>query len=138
MLRSFHKLLCDKLGVMLPENIKNKYGNKYDGDASTDSNRFAESNLNIPLLTHPSDTLSLASFGPAYPSDELQAALAQIPLIPPDMGHPEEGSGTPPWILRFLWSLIVRKPTLKETSIEVNSNEKNESTAISQFERSGK
>ncbi|CAH8435934.1 unnamed protein product [Heterobilharzia americana] len=135
MLRSFHKLLCDKLGVMLPENDRKNSGYKSDSDSSRDSG-FAESNMNSPLLTHPSDTLSLASFGTSFPSDELQAALAQLPLVPPEMGHPEEGSGTPPWILKFVWNIIIHKQQLNDSTTE--TNEKNESTSATQFDRSGK
>ncbi|TNN17701.1 Ryanodine receptor isoform 2 [Schistosoma japonicum] len=135
MLRHFHKLLCDKLGVMLPENGENNLENKSDSNSSTDS-RFDELRLHAPTLTHPSDTLSLASFGASYPSDELQAALAHLPLVPPDMGHPEEGSGTPPWILKFLWNMIIRKPSGNDSTVEVN--EKNEHTSVTQFYRSGK
>ncbi|CAI2723066.1 unnamed protein product [Schistosoma spindalis] len=135
MLRSFHKLLCNKLGVMLPENNENNSGNKSDSDKSAESG-FDESHLHSPLLTHPSDTLSLASFGPSYPSDELQTALAHLPLVPPDMGHPEEGSGTPPWILKLLWNIIIRNPLTNDSTIEVN--EKNEQTSVTQFYHSGR
>lgn len=109
MLRRFHKLLCDTLGVMKPDDTVNDETNQLSDDSLLDSAAYS-SRLNYYSVTHAPDNLSLVSFGQnCYPPDELQTALVRLPMVPPDMGNPEEGSGVPPRILTFMWDLLARR-----------------------------
>lgn len=83
----------------------------------TDSG-YSDSNGFSYKVTHAPDNLSLVSFAQVYPPDDLQAALAQLPQVPPGMGNPEEGSGIPPWILQSLWKLITRRSKDEPTPVE--------------------
>lgn len=109
-LRQFHKFLSDKLGVMKPD-LK-----EIDFEGPTDANLGEDGGLSNAWIqslsiTHPSsvETLSMASFSMAFPPDELQMALTNLSLIPPEIGNPEEGSGKPPRLFKYLWTLITRQ-----------------------------
>ncbi|CAH8503543.1 unnamed protein product [Dicrocoelium dendriticum] len=116
MLRNFHKLLTDKFGVMRP-NADEADTSEQIGRGSVIDNEPGEP-ARVVTVTKAPDNLSLVSFSQVYPPDDLQTALSRLPLIPPDMGYPEEGSGVLPWLLREAWNLATRKRTEIVTSEE--------------------
>ncbi|KAF6780008.1 hypothetical protein AHF37_01425 [Paragonimus kellicotti] len=117
LLRRFHQHLTDKLGVMKPESEDEPGINERGGVSSMADHAFGE-NDHVYSITHAPDNLSLVSFGQVYPPDDLQTALARLPLVPPGMGNPEEGSGVPPWILKAAWDLLFRRRGPKDTAAE--------------------
>ncbi|KAF7261042.1 hypothetical protein EG68_01789 [Paragonimus skrjabini miyazakii] len=117
LLRRFHQHLTDKLGVMKPESEEDPGINERGGINSMADHAFGESD-HVYSITHAPDNLSLVSFGQVYPPDDLQTALARLPLVPPGMGNPEEGSGFPPWILKAAWDLLFHRRRPKDTAAE--------------------
>ncbi|TGZ67043.1 hypothetical protein CRM22_004998 [Opisthorchis felineus] len=116
LLRRFHKHLTDKLGVLRPGS-EGADTSEHGGSESMIDSGYGENTRVFPV-THAPDNLSLVSFGQVYPPDDLQTALSRLPLVPPDMGNPEEGSGVPPWILQAAWNLIIKKRGYSPTEAE--------------------
>ncbi|OON18428.1 hypothetical protein X801_05717, partial [Opisthorchis viverrini] len=116
LLRRFHKHLTDKLGVLRPGSEGADAG-EHGGSESMIDSGYGDNSRVFPV-THAPDNLSLVSFGQVYPPDDLQTALSRLPLVPPDMGNPEEGSGVPPWILQAAWNLIMKKRGYSPTEDE--------------------
>ncbi|KAF6780010.1 hypothetical protein AHF37_01427 [Paragonimus kellicotti] len=102
---------------MKPESEDEPGINERGGVSSMADHAFGE-NDHVYSITHAPDNLSLVSFGQVYPPDDLQTALARLPLVPPGMGNPEEGSGVPPWILKAAWDLLFRRRGPKDTAAE--------------------
>ncbi|KAA3679890.1 ryanodine receptor 2 [Paragonimus westermani] len=117
LLRRFHQHLTDKLGVMKPESEEEPEINERGGVSSMADHTFGEID-HVYSITHAPDNLSLVSFAQVYPPDDLQTALARLPLVPPGMGNPEEGSGVPPWILKAAWDLLFRRRGPEDTTAE--------------------